>query len=145
MALFEYTGVDALMDDLRSLAGMPDSVVDGILNAEADVVVQAQREEIQRQWKGPHSMGISAQSIKKDNKIKRDGSGPYINVYPQGTRKRGKERVRNAEIAFINEYGAPKRGIAARPAIKAAMRSKMEEISGAGEKVYNAYLDSKNL
>lgn len=145
MAFMSITGVDALLDDLRSLADLPDSVVDGILNAEADVVVQAQREEIQRQWKGPYSMGISAQSIKKDNKVKRDGSGSYINVYPQGTRKRGKERIRNAEIAFINEYGAPKRGIAARPAIKSVVINKGDEAVEAGEKVYHAYLDSKNL
>lgn len=145
MAFISIVGVDTLLDDLWSLASLPDSVVDGILNAEADVVVQAQQEEIQRQWKGPYSMGISAKSIKKDNKIKRDGSGPYINVYPQGTRKRGKKSIRNAEIAFINEYGAPRRGIAARPAIKSAVTNKGDEAVEAGEKVYHAYLDSKNL
>lgn len=145
MAFMSITGVDAILDDLRSLINLPDSVVDDILNAEADVVVQAQREEIQRQWKGPQSVGISAKSIKKDNKVKRGSSEPYINVYPQGTRKRGKKNVRNAEIAFINEYGAPDRGIAARPAIRAALTNKGEEAVEAGEKVYHAYLDSKNL
>lgn len=145
MAFISVNGVDGLLGDLRSLASLPDFVVEDILNAEADVVVKAQREEIQRQWSGPHSMGISAKSVKKSRKVKRDGSGSYINIYPQGTRRRGKKNTRNAEIAFINEYGAPKRGIAARPAILDATIKAEDTAVEAGEKAYHAYLDSKNL
>lgn len=145
MAVISVTGVDALLEDLQSLASLPDRVVEDILNAEADVVAQAQREEIQRQWNGPYSMGISAQSIKKDDKMKRDDGGPYINVSPKGTRRRGRKSVRNAEIAFINEYGAPKRGIASRPAILDATTKAEAKAVDAGERVYHAYLDSKNL
>lgn len=148
MAHVEVTGLVGLLDDLEALAGLPDSVVENILNAEADVIVQAQREEIERQWNGPHSMGISAKAIKKDRKIRGLGYGRlyhYINVYPQGERKRGQKSVRNAEIAFINEYGAPGRGIAARPAIAAANAKAEEAAVEAGAKVFDAYLDSKNL
>ena len=49
------------------------------------------------------------------------------------------------EVAFINEYGAPKRGIAPRPAIAAANAKAEQAAADAGERVFNAYLDSKNL
>ncbi|MBD5356514.1 MAG: hypothetical protein HDR88_06110 [Bacteroides sp.] len=144
MARMEVNGLDALIDDLAALAELPDSVVEGILNAEADVVVPAQRSEIENRWSGPYSMGISANSVKKGD-VKKLPDGGAIYIYPQGTRKRGGKSVRNAEIAFINEYGAPARGIAARPAISTATAKSEEQAVEAGEKVYNAYLDSKNL
>ena len=148
MARMEVNGLDALIDDLAALAELPDSVVEGILNAEADVVVPAQRSEIENRWSGPYSMGISAKSIKKDSKVRGLGDGRlyhHINIYPQGSRKRNGKDISNAEIAFINEYGAPTRGIAARPAISTATAKSEEQAVEAGEKVYNAYLDSKNL
>lgn len=144
MAQLEVNGLDGLLEDLEALAGLPDSVADGILEAEADVIVQAQREEIGRQWKGPYSEGISAGAVKK-GKVKEGQAGRSITVSPQGSRKRGGKSVRNAEIAFINEYGAPGRGIAARPAIAAANAKAEEAAVEAGERVFNAYLESKNL
>lgn len=144
MARMEVDGADALIEDLSQLAQMPCEVTDDILNAMADVIVPAQRKEIERRWSGPHSMGISAKAIKKTG-TKKELDGSSISVSPQGTRKRGKKRIRNAEIAFINEYGAPGRGIAARPAIGLSIEKAKEEIFAAGEKAYDAYLDSKNL
>lgn len=150
MAHMTVEGLGPLIDDLATLANLPDVVIEDMLNAGADVVVEAQRSEIQRQWNGPYSIGVSAKTVKKDRKIRvsRTYYGSlehYINVYPQGTRKRGGKSVRNAEIAFINEYGAPGRHIAARPAIGTANAKTEKEAVDAGERVYHAYLDSKNL
>lgn len=144
MARLEFDGLDSLMIDLDSLAHLPDRVVEDMLNAEADVLVPAQRAEISSRWRGKYSEGISAKSVKK-SKMKTTKDGRAVHIYPQGTRKRGKKRVRNAEIAFINEYGAPKRGIAPRPAIAAANAKAEQTAVDAGEQVFNAYLDSKNL
>lgn len=144
MAHMSVNGLDGLMDDLAELASLPDGVVDGILEAEADVILPAQQAEIQRQWSGPYSIGISAKSVKK-GKVKVDRDGRSISIYPQGSRKRGGKSIRNAEIAFVNEYGAPGRHIAARPAISTANAKKEKEAVDAGERVYHAYLDSKNL
>ena len=144
MGKLTVNGIDALIGDFAALAKLPESVIDGILEAEADVILPAQQQEVQRQWSGPHSLGISAKSIKK-TKAKKGKDGRYISVYPQGTRKRGKQTTRNAEIAFINEYGAPGRHIAARPAIGDANKKKEKEAVDAGERVYSAYLDSRNL
>ncbi len=144
MGRLTVNGLDALSDDFAALARLPDKVVEDILDAEADVILPAQREEIEKQWRGPYSMGISSKSIKK-GKVKKGKDGRSITIYPQGTRKRGGRTTRNAEIAFINEYGAPGRHIAARPAIDAANKKKESEAVDAGERVYNAYLDSRNL
>lgn len=149
MAHMTVDGLGPLIDDLSELAALPDDVVADMLNAGADVLVQAQQKEVQQQWNGPYSMGISSESIQKDRKVRTTKdigvTGHSINVYPQGERKRGGKSVRNAEVAFINEYGAPKRGIAARPAIFTANEKAADEAVEAGERVYHAYLDSKNL
>lgn len=144
MARIAVDGLDSLISDLETLISMPDSVAEAILNAEADVIVTAQRAEIASRWKGSYSMGISAKSVKK-GKAKKTEDGHAVHVYPQGSRRRGKQSVRNAEIAFINEYGARERGIAPRPAIGTANAKAEKPAAEAGEQVFNAYLDSKNL
>lgn len=144
MGRLTVNGIDALSDDFAALARLPDSVIDGILDAEADVILPAQRAEIEKQWNGPKNLstGMSAKSIKK-GKVKKDRDGRSLSIYPKGTRKRGGQTTRNAEIAFINEYG--KRGQPARPAISTANMKKEKEATDAGERVYNQFLDSRNL
>nr|WP_325224789.1 hypothetical protein [uncultured Oscillibacter sp.] len=144
MGRLTVNGLDALSDDFAALARLPDSVIEGILEAEADVILPAQRAEIEKQWNGPKNLstGMSAKSIKK-GKVKKDRDGRSLSIYPQGTRKRGGRSTRNAEIAFINEYG--KRGQPARPAISTANMKKEKEATDAGERVYNQFLDSRNL
>ena len=147
MGNLKTDGIDSLSLDLSELAYLPDRVVADMLQAEADVILSAQRSEIESQWKGPYSLGISAKSIRK-GRVKKGKEGASIPIYPQGSRTRGKKTVkpvRNAEIAFINEYGAPKRNIRARPAVKSDIEKTEDEAAATGEKVYMAYLDSKNL
>lgn len=144
MANMSVNGLDGLIVDLAELARLPDRVVDGILEAEADVILPAQRKEIERRWSGPDSLGISAESVKK-GEVKKSRDGYSIYIYPQGSRKRGGTSTRNAEIAFINEYGAPGRHITARPAIGTANKKKEKEAVEAGERAYHTYLNSKKL
>lgn len=144
MGSMKTDGIEAFSNDLAALAHLPASVLANILYAEADVVLSAQRSEIESRWKGPYSLGISAKSVKK-SRVKKGKDGYYISIYPQGSRKHGKKAIRNAEIAFINEYGAPKRDIRPRPALKDALDKKGDEAIAAGEKVYNKFLDSMNL
>lgn len=142
MGRLTVNGLEALSEDLAALARLPDSVVERILEAEADVILPAQRAEIEKQWKGPYSLGSSSKCVKK-GKVKKDRDGHSLTIYPQGTRKRGGRSTRNAEIAFINEYG--KRGQPARPAIGTANKKKEEEAVAAGERVYHRFLDSRDL
>lgn len=147
MGSVKISGIETLISDFSKMANLPDHVSEAMLQAEADVVLAAQRTEIEKQWKGPYSLGISAKSVKK-GRVKKGKDGPFISIYPQGSRKRGKKtikEVRNGEIAFFNEYGAPKRNIRARPAIRTANEKSESNAVAAGEKVYNNFLDSLNL
>lgn len=139
MAKFEVNGITELSNDLAALMELPDSVTDSILNAEADVIVDAQQRTMAQMLRGRYSTGETARSIRK-GKIKKGKDGKSITITPAGTNRRGE---RNAAVAFINEYG--KKGQAPRPAIKTANEKSMDESIAAGEKVYTDYLDSRNL
>ena len=137
MGKLTVNGFDALIADLAALASLPDSVTEEILGAEADIVVEAQRSTAQSM--GVYDTGMTAGSIKK-GKVKKSASGKSITVSPQGTNSRGD---RNAEVAFINEYG--KRGQTARPFIRKANETAEPKAVEAGEKVYHDFLDRNNI
>jgi len=139
MAKLEVNGFDALMDDFMALASLPDSVTDGILDAEADVIVEAQRKTMAAMWKGPYSTGDTARAVKK-TRVHKGSNSKYITVYPQGRNRRGE---RHAAVAFINEYG--RKGQPGRPAIRTANEQAADRAVDAGEKIYHAFLDSKKL
>ena len=137
MGKLKVSGIDNFLDDLSNLCKLPDAVVESMLNAEADVVVAAQRKMAKSM--GVLATGVTASSIRKGKVEKRQGK-LAITVSPRGKNRRGN---RNAEVAFINEYG--KHGQPARPFIRTANQQAERKIVEAGEKVYNTYLDGKKL
>lgn len=157
MAKFSVDGLDGLLGDLTSLAYATDSLVEEALNAGADVLVRAQQAEIKSQWSGPYSEGISAKCIKK-GKVTKTKDGHKILVSPKGTRRRGKQTVRNGEIAFLNEYGSSGKGrtsshkkrsdpkkILPRPAIRTANEKAENSVIQAAEKVLDNHLNKHGL
>lgn len=143
MGKLTVNGFDALSDDLASLASLPDSVIEQILFAEAEIVEAEQRATAKEM--GVYDSGMTAGSIKK-GKIKKTASGQSITVAPRGRNVRGD---RNSEVAFVNEYGRKgkggSKGLPARPFIRTANARAEKKAVEAGEKVLNDYLDSKNL
>ena len=143
MAKVEFKGIDELMLSMQEVAALPDEVVDAMLDARADVVVAAQRKSAQRMLVGPYAKGDTAKSIKKGKPKLRDGQR-VLYVTPTGSRKRGRAKaVRNAEIAFINEYGTRK--IPARNFIRTANESCADAATAAEFEVYSRYLEKKGL
>lgn len=67
------------------------------------------------------------------SKPKQTEDGGYSYVRFSGTRTRGKTKTRNAEIAFVNEYG--KQGQPARPFIRLAAEQYADQIAAPGEKI----------
>lgn len=139
MATLEVIGLANLIDSFDSLANIPDSVTDNILNAEADVIVAAQQKTMAEMWDGPYATGETARSVKK-SKVKKWRGGKFISVTPVGTNRKGE---RHAAVAFINEYG--KRGQPGRPAIRAANFGATDRAIEAGEKIYHDFLNKKDL
>lgn len=136
----DLEGLDGLCLSMSEIAEIPNDVQDAMLNAQADVAIPAQQAKARSY--GVVDTGLVISSIKKTKpKIGKDGRCIY--VYPQGSRKRGKKTTRNAEIAFIAEYGRRKQK--ARPFIRDANESCAEQTTQAAAKIYDSWLKSKNL
>lgn len=142
MATFDVSGLDDLIQSLEDVAEMPESVQDEILNAQADIAVPTQQAKARAY--GVVDTGMTAGSIRKTRpKRQKDGS-KAIYVYPQGFRTRGKgKKTRNAEIAFVQEYGV--RGRSPRPFIRDAIAACGEQVVQAAAEIHDKWLKSKNL
>ena len=141
MPEISFRGLDGLILDMQAVAELPDEVQDEMLNAQADIVVAAQKRAGQAM--GVEDTGLTLRSIKK-GKVKRSKEGyRVLYITPAGSRKRGKKRVRNAEIAFINEYGD--RDQKARPFIRTGNESSAAQATEAAMNIYDRWLKSKNL
>lgn len=135
---FTAVGVDALAKVLNDIANIPQDVQGEIVDAMADVVVEAQVYTAATMLQGPYYQGDVASSIKK-NKLRRTKSGPYVDVVFKGMAHGN----RVAEIAFVNEYG--KKSQPARPFIKTANTISDEPSKKAGFAVYDDWLKSKGV
>ena len=138
-----FDGLEELCLAMEEIAQIPDEVVDEILNAQADIAVEAQRAEGRAM--GVQDTGLMLSKIRK-TKVKRGKDGrPVIYVYPHGSRRRGKngKATRNAEIAFVAEYG--RRNMKGRPFIRTANERSAARTTGAALGIYDRWLQSKNL
>nr|DAO08731.1 MAG TPA: virion morphogenesis protein [Caudoviricetes sp.] len=140
MANFSVNDLDGLMMDLKEIAELPDTVAEGMLDAEAKIVESAQ--VFTGMKMGVHRTGVTLTSITHGRMKKGKDGGKVKYVYPQGTNAQGE---RNATVAFVNEFGAPRRGIPARPFIKLANEDAADAAVDAAAEVYDKYLKSKNL
>lgn len=141
MAELSFGGLDEFMLSMEEIAQIPEDVQDAMLNAQADVVVEAQRQKARTY--GVQDTGEMIRSIKK-GRIKTGKNGVrLIYVTPSGSRKRGNTVVRNAEIAFVNEYGT--RDQSARPFIKDANETSAEATTEAAAAIYFKWQEDKGL
>ncbi|MCM1190743.1 MAG: hypothetical protein NC541_15820 [bacterium] len=134
----EVGGLDDLIEGLDNIMDLPEDVQREMLDAEADVVVRAQKEEIES-LKLVDSGQLKA-SIAREHEVKllnSGGMGMHMDIYPQGTREDG---TRNAEVGFIHEYGAPKRHIKASAWMRNANEKCAEKAVEAAVDVYEKFL-----
>ena len=138
MADFGVSGLDELMLSLQEVAQLPEDIQDEMLNAQADVVLRAQQSAAQ----AIKDTGQTARSLRKGKPKSKKGARS-ISITFSGSRKRGKTSTRNAEIAFVNEFG--KRGVPARNFIRSANERSAAASTQAAAIVYDQYLRSKGL
>lgn len=138
MAEFDVSGLDDLMLSLQDVADLPETVQDAMLDAQANVVLQAQQLAAQ----AIADTGQTARSLRKSKPRTRKGVRS-ISITFAGSRKRGDTTTRNAEIAFVNEYG--KKGVPARNFIRKANEQSAAASTQAAASVYDQYLQSKGL
>lgn len=138
MAEFDVSGLDDLMLSLQDVADLPETVQDAMLDAQADVVLQAQQSAAQ----AIADTGQTVRSLRKSKPRTRKGVRS-ISITFAGSRKRGETTTRNAEIAFVNEYG--KKGVPARNFIRKANEQSAAASTQAAKEIYDQYLQSKGL
>lgn len=141
MAQFDSVGLEGLMMSLEELAALPEAVVREMLTAEGEVLKAAQIRSAQKTFSAKRSRQLEA-SIVVGEKLLKGKNGPYITVYPQGTRENG---VRNAEVGFVEEFGAPKRDIDPTQWMRIANENATEAAVDAAAQVYDKWLKRKGL
>lgn len=139
MARITAVGLDGLMADLSAVAALPDPVAEEMLQAEANIIVKAQKDVGMRMR--VHQTGVTLGAI-KSTKMKRAKRGRVVDVYPQGKNKHGDK---NAMVAFLTEYGVSKRKIPPRPFIRTANEEATPAAIEAATAVYDRFLKSKKL
>lgn len=143
MAEFTEYGLDQLRLSLEEIADIPEGVLLEMLSAQGEVVKQGQERRLAgMKWKD-ESTGQLARSIQVSGKLKRGAGAPALYVYPQGVRRDGK--TRNAEVGFLQEYGAPRRGVEGRQWMRLANEESAEEAVRAAAEVYSRWLEGEGL
>lgn len=140
MAMLELQGIDSLEDAFKRISEIPFDVTSEALDAMAEVAegkIKAQGESMH--VRDPRSDVHILDKIKR-GKAKQTKEGGYEMISFTGTRTRGRIRTRNAEIAFVNEYG--KRGQAARPFIGLAMTQHANAIQDPADKIIGNWIET---
>lgn len=139
MAAFRVDGIDGLDISLQEIAQMDRETRGSILEAGA-AVVMAEQVRIGESY-GVHRTGVTLSSIALTKKMY-NSDNPSVDITFEGNNADGN---RNAEVAFINNYGAPKKKIDARPFITDANINSAEKATEAEFEVYDRWLKMKGL
>ena len=134
-----FTGTSELTDAFNRIHNIPWDVTEQALDsmakvAAAEIKSTGEYMGIRDEDSDDHILDhITTKKAKKTD----DGGREKITF--DGTRKRGNTITRNAEIAFINEYG--KRGQDARPFMKTALTQNEALISDPGVKIIGDWIE----
>ena len=141
MATLELRGFEDLDDAFRRISDIPDEVTASALDAMALVAAEKIKHSGEAMGVRDPESSVHILDTIKPTKAKISDRGGYEDITFSGSRQRGNTRTRNAEIAFINEYG--KRGQPARPFIGKAMAQYEEQIAAPGEKIVGEWIEKE--
>ena len=140
MARLEVTGIDELNAVLNRLGQPPDEVKAEALTAMAQVAARKIKAQGEAMGVRDPESDVHILDTIKVNKPKLNEDGGYCTITFSGTRPRGRKRVRNAEIAFINEYGT--RIQTARPFIGQAITQGEKTIVEPGAEILGDWIEN---
>ena len=141
MATLEIQGMDELNAALARIGTLPADVKNRALNQMADVAMTAIKRSGESLGVRDPDSDVHILDKITTAKPKLSESGGSQDITFSGSRRRGSKSTRNAEIAFINEYG--KRGQSQRPFIGKAMNESEEKIAAAGGEVLGAWIENE--
>jgi len=141
MATLEVEGFEDLEDALQRISEIPFPILGEALDAMAETAAAKIREEGMSMGVRDPESEVHILDVIKPRTPKQTDSGGYQDITFSGSRRRHGKSTRNAEIAFVNEYG--RRGQPARPFIGNAMTKNENTISAAGEKIIGDWIESE--
>ena len=139
MASLELQGFDGLDDAFRRISEIPFSVTQEALDGMAAIAAAEIRAQGERMGVRDPESDVHILDRIKTGKAKQTESGGYESISFSGSRTRNGNRTRNAEIAFVNEYG--KRGQRARPFIGTAMTQNEDAILKPAEQIIGDWIE----
>ena len=139
MADIEITGLTELDTMFAKLGDVPFEVTSAAINAMAVAGEGAvRRTGLAMGVRDPESNVHILDKI-THTRPKQTDDGGYSRVTFSGKRRRGHTDTRNAEIAFVNEYG--RQGQTARPFIRQAGEQYADEIAAPGERILGDWME----
>lgn len=139
MAKFNTFGLDEAIAAFGRISNIPDETRDKALDAMADVAKAAVKAQGEAMGVRDPESSVHILDVITTTDPEKTPTGGREDITFKGKRTRGNTKTRNAEIAFINEYG--KRGQPARPFIGTAMAKKEKQITDAGAEVLGDWLE----
>ena len=139
MAQIRLDGLDAVDAMFKDIGEIPFDVTAEALDAMATVAEKKVRASGEAMGVRDPESSVHILDKITHTRPKKTDSGGYSDVTFSGTRTRGRTRTRNAEIAFINEYG--KRNQPARPLIRTAAETGGDQIAEPGEKIVGDWFE----
>lgn len=141
MPSLELYGFENLDDAFSRIENIPWPVTEEALNGMAAVAAEKIRNVGSSMGVRDPESDVHILDKIKPSKAKQTQSGGYQPISFSGSRRRGNTRTRNAEIAFVNEYG--KRSQRARPFIGTAMNRYEDQISAPAEEVVGDWIEKE--
>ena len=139
MAQFIIEGLDELEKAIREIGNVPDEVLSSALTEIATAAASRIRETGDSMGVRDADNGEHILDRIKVGRAKMTTGGGRVDVTFPGSRVRGSTTTRNAEIAFVNEYGSRKQQ--ARPFIGTAMSRNEAQIVEAGAKIIEDWIE----
>lgn len=139
MATLTFTGSEELNDAFARIHHIPFAVTEQALDAMAGVAAGEIKSTGEYMGVRDENSDVHILDQISTKKAKQTDDGGVEKITFDGTRRRHGTSTRNAEIAFLNEYG--KRGQDARPFIKTALLKNADQISEPGVKIIGDWIE----
>ena len=139
MAGMTFTGTSELTDAFNRIHNIPWDVTEHALDSMAKVAAAEIKSTGEYMGVRDEESDVHILDTITTKKATKTDDGGREKITFDGTRKRGNTITRNAEIAFVNEYG--KRGQDARPFMKTALTQNEALISDPGVKIIGDWIE----
>lgn len=141
MPRLEISGFEELVEAFSRLEKVPDEVVIKVVQAMGDIAADAVKQQGEAMGVRAPNSDVHILDKIKVGKPRTTEYGAQADITFTGSRKRGNTATRNAEIAFLNEYG--KQGQTARPFIKTAFQREEKKIVQAGADILGEWQEQE--